>query len=664
MTASPAFKKIDKEELPHNLQLSSCFSLCPSMALISFQLNDSVIWIYRHGNEKVWDIESSILKSDTRFLDIAWKPDGKMFAIALEDGLIGLFDSMTGNMIRSLALTAQISCLKWFKSSCRQTLRANYNSVNGLLNSINIINSLPSMKISEANLDAQINQKELDDDEMNIDILLAGTNDGKLSCVFSGIFIVDDLLLEDIKGSEISDIVANQSLSNQYLLVNKGNNTTLWKLNTEFILKGREFTKILLICSNLLNIIDNFKTSIKQINSHYKPYIDYTIRIIELLRGEIKDDENGKENIEGKGSNNEMDFPKDDNVVNDSNNADPVYDLYDLLLTGSLSNATKKWLTDYLSDRGMKRWAKLGHTYFDNARSSIYNDLVSSLHHLIVYLTDLKGFSQWHPTGSSIPVLDIEECIKISQNVLKYSYKFMMQLNDDQRYFEQAIIWLSSILAEITADEKINASFKTNDITKFLMFISSKLNSIDHSDVTDGKLCNNDSKLSDFTQVLDTVLNKLFLRIKDDIKSNFRLEASTLISENSTSDKFVTMKIHSEDMGYVYMLVGDHTLNIKKFDTDTLRVLSYTFQFNGHSKIVDMKMISNDKVLVLHVDTVHLYLLSYGNESLQEIGKYEFNCELGAEETGFQAGDLAVSEDQDCFCVLDSSRKKYVWIYY
>ena len=677
-----SFHNIEVEELSHALQLSSCFCLCPTMDLVSFQLNDNVVWVYRRGNEKVWDIEHAETTLDEvnngdggtaaaskKIKDLAWKPDGKCFAVVSTNGLIELFDTMNGMLIRSIQLKMEISCVKWFKRNPEATKGSNQSRIGGILDDVVITNSLPSLKF-KMNNGVSGTSKEEDSDSV-LDFLIAGSTDGSLSCVFSGIFVVENLTLSDIfENSEIMDIISNKSLSNHYVLLNTpaSKAISVLKIDTDFIHRDKKFTKILLICSKLLNLIDHIKSSINQIDSHYKPYFDYTIRIIELLRREIREDEieNDGENGNDSAGPGETDENNANPPLNEgiSNNNDPIYDLYDLLLTGSLSNATKKWLTDYLSDRGVKRWTKLGRTYFDNARSSIYNDLVSSLHHMIVFLTDLKGLSQWASNDTSLYTLDIEECIKISQSYLKYSYKFMMELNDSQRYFEQTIIWLSSILSELTADEKLNVSFRTNDITKFLMFVSSKINAVEtdseHSSIQDA------SKVNEFTKYLNTVLNSLFGKIKNDIKSKFKLDNHSLLSSNEDSlSSHVSMKIFNDtNKGHVLMLLDSSQIVVKEFDLTTLEVQTHEMTREGTEVIIDMKILSSDKVLVLFDDCVVMYTLLFNTKEAVADSKYVLQEHSNETDTGFQAGYLAVNEDKKLFCVLDKAKKKYVWVSY
>ncbi|KAG0688679.1 hypothetical protein C6P40_000667 [Pichia californica] len=658
------------------------------MDLVSFQLNEDVIWIYRRGNEKVWDIEpnntiSNIVenqKNDSlitkKIKDLTWKPDGKCFAVVSTNGLIELFDTMNGTLIRSVQLNLNVSCLKWFKK--RVNINVNKKSgVSGLLDDINIINSLPLLKFNTNNtiIGERSNYKETFENESVLDFIIVGSYNGSLGCVFSGIFVVENLTLSDIfQDSEILDIMPTSSLSNHYVLLKTypTNDLSLLKLNTEFISIDKEFTKILLICSKLLNLIDYMQTSINQINSHYKPYFDYTIRIIELLRGEIREEEDEveqkeEEEKEEEGGVKEGNENNSENI-NDSNNADPIYDLYDLLLTGSLSNATKKWLTDYLSDRGIKRWTKLGRTYFDSARSSIYNDLISSLHHMIIFLTDLKGLSQWTSNDiSSLFILDIDECIKISQNYLKYSYKFMMELNDSQRYFEQTIVWLSSVLTELTTDEKLNVSFKTNDITKFLMFVSSKLNAVDNGNKENN--IHDASKINDFKKILDISLNVLFEKIKNDIKSKFKLDKHSLISKSLAENNInqINMEIFNElNKGFIYLLYEDSSIQIKEFRLSDLEIITHniTRADNIKKNIVDLKILEYNKILTLYEDCVVIYKVLFENEAILSQFKYVLDEHIGEKDYNFQAAYLGVNNTNKTFCVLDKTKKKYIWLSY
>lgn len=643
------FEEIEEEELPHTVQSFDCFTLCPTMDLASFKLSDHVIWVYRKGNEKVWDIE---LSSDDSIKDLIWKPDGKKFAVLTESGDVELYNTMNGELIRLIQLNdTQITCSKW----CKRELgsKSDIKSLNGILDNISIIDSLPLLDVNidetNDNLNDIISTKTNNiEAKSTLDFLIVGSNIGCISWIFSGIFKVENWRLPDeYENCEIFKIESNDTFSNYYLLVKdtiNNNKLSLLKLDVKFTNDDtNELSQILVICSNLLNLNDIVTNAVTQINNYYKPYFEYTIRIIELLRGEIEDDQ-VKENDENK-----------ETGTSRKSKQDPIYDLYDLLLTGSLSNATKKWLTDYLSDRGVKRWTKLGRTYFNNARQTVYNKLILPMHHLIVYLTDLKGLCQWNST--LLDVMDIENCMKIAENFLKYCFRFMIEINDSQRCFEQMILWLSSILSEITADEKLNVSYKVKDITKYLLFIGSKLNTMNSKD----KTIHNDYKINEFSQLLDIELNILFEKIRSDIKSCIKLENVIDVSNDydTLEIKHLNLKIVNDQTGYVYMLV-DKTIRLLEFNVDTMEFQEQKID-TAHS-IKDIKLISDSELIVLTDKSLLVYKITEGKLALQKQQTFEKHGSHNND--SFKAGCLVVNDKKNLLSVLDENRKKYVWMKY
>lgn len=675
-------------KLPHQLPNSSCFTICPQMDLLSFQLNDTVIWIYRQGNEKVWDIDINSLKTDDeeingtqqKLINLVWKPDGKRIAIASNNGNLYLFNAMQGNLIRKLKLNTEISCLTWNECKISHT-KAKSKGVDGIIDTIDIIGSMPALRSSIGNVKGMSNKKnpdsnthtnintglkfiddedddyphdeEDDKDDKSLNVILAGSNDGSLTYIFGNIFVIDDICINNnFNNSKIIEIIPNKSLTYQYVLAESEAGFSVSKLSTQFIYNDKIMNKVLMISSKLLNVMLYLKRATKKLDNKHKLYMDYTIRIIELLRGEIAEDE-------------ENNISDENNIKFESNNTDPIYDLYDLLLTGSLSNATKKWLTDYLSDRGIKRWSQLGSTYFNNARITIYNHIISSLHHFFIYLTDLKGLTQYDINRNFEYTDQIDECIKICQTFMKYAYQFMIELKENEQHFEQTIIWLSNILSEITTDEKVNITFKTNDITKFLIFISSKLNSIESKnddtqiDIHDGD--NDYSKINKFTNVLNIKLDNLFEKIKRDVKEEIIMEKSIILTKQPDVNKEYKFKIF-DTHGFLYTTKNSHII-MHRFDLGTLHVTYFEFKINTVFEIIDIEMVSADMFSILYENVAIFYQTSYGDKSLTIACTYNLEKITNSEEMmNFKSGYLAVNKTGKSFCVLDSERKRYLWL--
>lgn len=637
---------IEGHVLQHPIQNTGCFTLCPTMDLVSFPLNERVVLIYRRGNEKVWDIEShdSKQQSNEKLQSIKWKPDGNMFATVSEIGNLALFKTSTGNQLRELHLPSPIKYLKWYSTDFNPS---SVKKLDDVLKDLDITNSLPLLT-QDLSLSTDVN---LENTSVNkkLDFILAVSDFQKLCCIFSGIFVIEDIDLFSDETSEFIEIVQCPDNSDLYCLFQKESGIYLSTLSTPMSINDNKFTNILITCSKLISIVDYFDVSMKQINAHHKPYINYTVRIIELLRGEINDDLNNNGVTESEKANKVYDENKVDEET--QVNADPVYDLYDLLLTGSLSNSTKTWLTDYVSDRGMKRWTKLGRAYFDNAKSITFNDIVTSLHHLIVLFTDLNGLNALNNNISYKK--NVDDCIEVATNYLKYSYKYIMELSENQRCFEQTILWLSSVLNEIINDEKTHSNRMVNEITKYLTALSERLNS--NSENIEGV------GLEEHTELLSNNFKELLVKIKSDIRSRFKLENPVKIDLLNLTQENYQIKIFERSTAII-LDKGLAQITLCKINLINMEQEKFVLKDLQKENIIDLLLLNETNLLVLYCDRLELKQLNWKNSTILTIKTMSlFSCS-DFNVIDFSAAHIRANADNTTFCIMDSSLKKYVWV--
>ncbi len=452
------FEILTEGTLPSGLSTANNFELCPSMDLVSFQLNSNTIWIYRLNKEKVWDLELEYDDDkDESIAQLCWRPDGKLFVVISNLGKITLFDTGTGKQVISFYINESymsnhVGVCTW-SSTTKPIGNNDKKSYYKELFDIHLKNSL--VKLSDQNIAAIDDEFSSSNKSSSLlDLLLICSFDGLTSLVFSGVFTLEDYQLP-IENGNVIKIVSSKDLSSHFILsrTNNSNKFQIVRLYIDFVRKyGSKLPLVSHSCSTLIGLLNGLQKHIEQMKINHKPFADYTLRIIDLLKGEI-----------------------DENSKNQQNN-DPVYDLYDLLLTGSLSNATKTWLTDYLGDRGIKRWVKLGKKHFEGSRQIIFCSIIPALQHTIIYLTELQGLSKWEETSKLLGLQQesIDSAIEITGSIMKSCYKYMMLLNEEQKNFESVMDWLGGIIQEVTEDEKPTKPIETADIIDFLLSISNK----------------------------------------------------------------------------------------------------------------------------------------------------------------------------------------------
>ncbi|KAF6010526.1 hypothetical protein HII13_003302 [Brettanomyces bruxellensis] len=633
------FKILTKGILPSNLCTAKNFELCPKMDLISFQLNSNTIWIYRLNNEKVWDLDLEYDdEKDESIAQLCWRPDGKLFAVISNLGKVTLFDAENGKPVISFHIGQSYNlhhvgvCI--WSSIKIITDKIHKNSPYTELFDIHLKDSL--VKLSDQNI-AIDDEISLDDESSStLDFLLVCSLDGLTSLVLSGVFTVENYQLP-IENEKVVKIVSNYDLSSDFILTQNNNKGTfqIYRLNIKFVKKyGSKLPLISRSCSTLIGLLNGLQTHIEQMKVDHKPFADYTTRIIDLLKGEIN--ENDK----------------------DQQNNDPVYDLYDLLLTGSLSNATKTWLTDYLGDRGIKRWLKLGKKHFEGSRKVLFYSIIPALQHILVHLTEFQGLSEWEETSELLGLRQekIDSAIKITSSIMKSCYKYMMLLNEEQKNFESVMDWFGGIIQEVTEDEKPTKPIKTADIIDFLLSISNK-SAMRHKDEEVKKL---------YTS-LDSTLKQVF----GDVKRKMREQMSSKIiyKFDSKLTQISSCELCMDDDSLIVTLCSRTKIETLVFNTTTEAAISNCILNidNSTDNIQARSMNSSKEILTLvpHNASATLTLLQLSTESNSILSEKDVltsiidRMEITDNQNDNIATFLTNNPDRRSCALLDKKRKHY-----
>lgn len=577
----------------HSIELVAN-GVCPTMSLVATKLGADAVWIYRPSketidpNDRVWDIEPPF--SACHFL---WHENGRLFIIADGEGHWGIWNAMDGEKIIDLSVNHGVDCMLWVNGSTRDNIQGEKFKD---LTSLTIIDDLDTMKNG-----ALYNQ--LSRDAIDFLILANGAN---VTLVFAGNFIVnanasvstanifdmDRLIVKGIKSGATLEwhfVLLQDTVDRSFKVV---------KLNTKFVNMAK-LSDVTFTCSKLQAAMDIIETSIKSINGGYRPFVDYTVRIIDFLKEEL-------------------------------NNGDPVYELYDLLLTGSCSTSMQKWLTDYVGERGIKRWSKLGGTHFENSRSVIFNDLIPSITHLIANTSKLKSIND-----------SLTDSVAF-QALLKRCYTFSLELSEFERQFEKMMEWLTLILKEITGDDTKGLSTDIPQVVKFLGFI----NEIENEIMDVGEL------------------NELFNKVCHEIRAifeNVRAEIRSTVAYEPYVEVY-----HGGGEMEVEMAVYEDQLTILKWNKELVEVVTDGGSILSQLWIMpefDFKgahLISKDKDQMLFVLGSELAIVRMpprGSKSIFDRGMI-----VKSFSTGFPIGAVAVTVAGAVAVAMHENGKQFGWI--
>lgn len=388
-------------ELAHAVK-EGCLELSPVMSLAVVKFNAQTLWALRPSGEVVWELELN-----QPIERVLWRPDGHVLAMFGERGMFRLVDMLSGRCVLELEQGFKVNYSHW----CHATFMEHEKSSGCQFVVNDILPVLEGVSVEETVLNKG----------SDLDFMVLATTQG-ISLVFSNILSIN---LELLQGCNVKSIVASRDLKRLYVAVERDFNVELVELDLAFIDNTtRDTTKAY---GKMLEIMLTIRKSLAEIVKVHTPFVDYTYKIMQLLK---------EEHEEG---------------------VEPIDDLYDLLLTGNVTQEAKKWLTDYLGDRGIKRWLKLGQTYFEFAKTCVFITFIAALTHLITLLDGLE----------------LVNLLEIPTAFLKESYSFIVELNEFQFQFQQTMSWLAGVLKELAGDQPPKGQVPVKDVVKFLLFASS-----------------------------------------------------------------------------------------------------------------------------------------------------------------------------------------------
>ncbi|KAG7724850.1 hypothetical protein KL948_005095 [Ogataea haglerorum] len=619
------------QQLPFAVGSSKNFLWCPTMDLVSFQLSKNALWVYRLGNQRVWTIE---LDDDQEIECLCWRPDGKIFALISTEGQANLFDSSSGKLMLKFQIGSSIETCSWFN---RLSTFDTSNKYEQMFN-ISLTNSLPKLTSSHSSKKLVNDDQLIKCEDSSLDFLIIGSEHGMISLVLYGIFIIENFQLPQLQDSHSTflGICSSRNLVSHYILTEKEEGLFVIKLTTSFVeIYGNLLPRVCLACSKLVGLLTYVKELIDDLASECKPFEDYTVRIVDLLKSEIES------------------LPESKN-----NTVDPIYDLYDLLLTGVMTEPTRAWISDYLGDRGLKRWTKLGKQYYESSRKNLFYNLIPALEHMLVYLSDLHGLSNWKENEGKLGLQGqlIDKAIELTSKLLRLLYQNMLKLNEQQQCFESFVQWLNAILVEITSDEKSTDTIKTKEVIKFL--------------TTGLQISINDDSSQLFSDLKHTC-EQFFDAIKSNMKTKMNSDMFGRIGGVGCINAKLSIYTEDEKEFGLVIMQQEGQATVVKFDCFTLNHSIYPLEISDLllGKTADIQgTFLNPRELVILVafkdDMIKSDLLVLDTRDIMTGASTELSRKNIMKHTEFREGFIpryiAINPLRRIGCLLDSNKKSYI----
>ncbi|OWB71576.1 hypothetical protein B5S31_g1266 [[Candida] boidinii] len=698
-----------QNKLDYPIDADKIFSWCPTMDLITFATTDSSIWVYRLDGQKVW----SISVEGTEIERLTWRPDGKIMAAACVDGVVRLFDSNTGCLVSVLKTedtnTGNIKNpenINWFSRKLNFQGLNKYESLFKIDISKSLTKLSPlSSKSTQVAFTAKIfNNEMIRCDNSILDFLVVWSETATIYTTLYGVFNIGEYVIPQLENtySLILASGSSKSLESQFFLIEKEEGIFLSKVNSMYVSYfGPILPEVTLNCSKLIGLLSYFQEALELLMQEAKPFTDYTTRILSLLESEIKEknEETTAKNQTSAEVVNDISGSSNDNNNASANSEDngilnTLDDLCDLLLTGIISDATKVWITEYIGDRGLKRWSKLGKSCYDNFKKVLFYDLIPASEQLLVLLTNISGLADWKTKTADLNLdpENINNSIEIGKSILKELYHLMFLVNEEGNGFDSFINWLTFILNDITGDSNDDmVQSKTSDIidymTNGLLYskLLRRLNNFKDSDTTSDNIF---AMFKDLRKSCDTTLTSVRQSISEKVSSDDLVH----ISESGASGckiQIVDNSIHNNEEGLILILKDKPEIDVLNFGIqnpgNTLNKLTVTFtekfpELSNANKIkVEAEIIQDKEIIVLifynigdakHallllLDRTKLSLISFANQQSSQFVSVDDSHILKLKEydnsSDFVPRYLAINsnEKRRIGCVVDDSKTKY-----
>ncbi|KAI9721737.1 MAG: hypothetical protein M1812_002072 [Candelaria pacifica] len=438
---------------------------CPTMDLIAVATWEGKVFLYRlNGQRVLGGVEK--WQGSTRVHGLRWKPDGKLLAIAREDGKIHLVSVETGKVCHSLgcALSKQghITCLGWgvnFTDSSAVQSRIEQSrsaiSLDDILGRVahdltqddipdlprdlallDVDEMLPKLSVlpsggrdedlfgSRVSMDSVFHPLRKKEDDA-VDVMVVGFSDGSLQVSIYDSFVIGTFQLGASVSSDGYRLLIHSShpyCSTHTVITaatvdGKRKELSLVPLDMRFISNSGQYLSLLASKSTQLqNLLRYIHQTQSHIHSEWKSSQDLPKKFIRNINETLAEKSQGT----------------------------LVQAAYHLVATGHCYPIVKEWLVDELAERGHKRWDKAVTNGYETIRRLTHENLLPALERCAVLVSRLNGLSKYQESNAKLGlstqelenVLDAINCFNLSAHCI------LIHTNTELEQFTAFSKWL------------------------------------------------------------------------------------------------------------------------------------------------------------------------------------------------------------------------------
>ncbi|KAK9464378.1 anaphase-promoting complex, cyclosome, subunit 4-domain-containing protein [Lipomyces arxii] len=410
------------------------------MDLLTVSPDPRSLWLYRMSGQLVWKF--TLKDGKSRILNLAWKPDGKILAVSCSDGLLRLCDVNNGRIIHEIAINNSGSCVGWFAEDSKACQLRNLGPFDNILK-IDITSSLPKLSVlpntstpesiftSKTVLDSMINSNLFSEEALAIDMLVNGCSDSCLAFNIFGHFEISNIPFPE-KLSRMQPLchTTNDDMSfHAFLVDSEDHGLYLVPMRLHFIRRfGSDLAMISSISFRIQSLLLYISDVISTIEADWKAMNDALKRFMKSA---------------------------DESFAGDDDLGPIQLKLLETAIMGVPDASFKKWVNDYLSDRGIRAWRKIAVTGYEAIRKLILEHLIPACERAMVLVTHLRGLARWRERGVHLGLNPemFTSIIDIFGKLIGIGHDLLWDLNKEYEHFRAFIHWIKYVLDEAINDE-------------------------------------------------------------------------------------------------------------------------------------------------------------------------------------------------------------------
>ncbi|ODV81553.1 uncharacterized protein CANTADRAFT_19183 [Suhomyces tanzawaensis NRRL Y-17324] len=401
---------------------------CPTLNLLTITMNKTSLWVYRLDGERIYSVNNK-----SAITAISTISDGSYFCLAGVDGLIKIYDSNNGNLIKVIEKTFdKVNLILWNYHDTRHTQANRFSN----LFKVDVLRRLPKMTNDSSSQDIH----ELNNESTLNYLVIVDAN--SLSMNVNNLLTISNIEFPEAN-SEVICYLDNCDMFSQFYLIRESTGLKLVQLtdNLKVPSNKEHLVDVILKICKVVAIMNYVNENLKILQTEIKPFFTIYDRYLSNMTESL----GASENIEPS-----LRISKC---------------LYDILLTDLIPENLKDFWLNQFGERGFKRLNKLGNSVYDLTRNVTFTTLIASIERLLVIMNQLRGLSQWFKDSDNelspgLNINVINDLISQAKSLLKLFYKAIWDSNEEQKAFNHFMTWIKR--------EIIDKISKEDDMTSFL----------------------------------------------------------------------------------------------------------------------------------------------------------------------------------------------------